>query len=63
LLTETKLAESGGDAKKLIQGNGVKLNDASVTDINLVITPSNLNPDGFIKLSKGKKQHVIVRFS
>ena len=63
LLTETKLAESGGDAKKLIQGNGVKLNDAAVTDINLVITSTHLNPDGFIKLSKGKKQHVIVRFA
>jgi tyrosyl-tRNA synthetase len=63
LLTETKLAESGGDAKKLIQGNGVKINDTAVTDINLVLTPSHLNPDGFIKLSKGKKQHVIIRFS
>jgi tyrosyl-tRNA synthetase len=63
LLTETKLAESGGEAKKLIQGNGIKINDAPVTDINLIITAAHLNPDGFIKLSKGKKQHVIVRFS
>ncbi len=62
LLMETKLAESGGDAKKLIQGGGVKINDVTVNDPTMVISTSHLNADGVIKLTKGKKHHVIVRF-
>jgi tyrosyl-tRNA synthetase len=62
LLLESKLAESGGDAKKLIQGGGVKINDVTVSDPNMVITASHIDADGVIKLSKGKKHHVLIRF-
>ncbi|PIR32002.1 MAG: tyrosine--tRNA ligase [Alphaproteobacteria bacterium CG11_big_fil_rev_8_21_14_0_20_44_7] len=56
LFKEAGLAESGGEARRLIKGGGAKIDDAKVEDENQVI---KLN-DG-MKLSSGKKKHIIVR--
>jgi tyrosyl-tRNA synthetase len=37
------------------------LNDVTATDERATITPKDLNPDGVIKLSLGKKRHVLLR--
>jgi tyrosyl-tRNA synthetase len=63
LLMQAGFAASNGEARKLIEGGGVRLNDEPVTDPTLLLTPSRLLPDGTLKLSKGKKHHVLVRFS
>ena len=55
------LATSNGEARRLIRGAGAKLNDEVISDENVSITKSQANADGIIKLSAGKKRHVIVR--
>ncbi len=55
------LAASGGEARRLIKGGGGKLNDAAIGDEMRMITPSDVNGEGVIKLSAGKKKHALVR--
>lgn len=56
LLRDLKLCKSGGEAKRLIQGGAVKINDEKVVDENYTV--DGLND---FKLSVGKKKHVRVR--
>jgi tyrosyl-tRNA synthetase len=55
------LAASNSEARKLIANNGLKLNDATVSDPRLNVDVSSLNSDGVLKLSSGKKKHVLVK--
>ena len=55
------LAASNSEARKLIANNGLKLNDAAVSDSKLTVDVSALNSDGVLKLSSGKKKHVLVK--
>ncbi len=55
------LAASNSEARKLIANNGLKLNDAAVSDPKLVVDASALNSDGVLKLSSGRKKHVLVK--
>jgi tyrosyl-tRNA synthetase len=62
-LVQAGLATSNGEAKRSIQGGAIKVNDVTVTDEKLTISQSDLNADGAIKLSMGKKKHVLIRNS
>lgn len=56
------LAQSKGEVRRLIKGGGAKCNDKAVQDEALVVTAANdLNDEGYIKLSSGKKKHVLVK--
>ena len=55
------LAASNSEARKLITNNGLKLNDIAVNDPKLIVEASALNADGVLKLSSGKKKHVLVK--
>jgi tyrosyl-tRNA synthetase len=59
LLVRANLCTSKGEAKRLIQGGGARLNDQTITD-----NKDTLNVDHFsqgqVKLSSGKKKHVIL---
>ena len=55
------LAASNSEVRKLIANNGLKLNDAPVSDPRLTVDASALNGDGVLKLSSGKKKHVLVK--
>ena len=55
------LASSNSEARKLIANNGLKLNDATVSDPKLTVDATALNSDGVLKLSSGKKKHVLVK--
>jgi tyrosyl-tRNA synthetase len=55
------LAASNSEARKLIANNGLKLNDAAVSDPKLMVDASALNSEGVLKLSSGKKKHVLVK--
>lgn len=61
LFLRAGLAASNGEARRLIKGAGAKLNDETIADENRKITLSDLNADGVIKLSSGKKRHAVVR--
>jgi len=55
------LAASNSEARKLIANNGLKLNDEAVSDPKLMVDASSLTSDGALKLSSGKKKHVLVK--
>jgi tyrosyl-tRNA synthetase len=55
------LAASNSEARKLIANNGLKLNDVPVGDPKLVVDANALNDNGVLKLSSGKKRHVLVK--
>jgi tyrosyl-tRNA synthetase len=54
------LVKSNGEARRQIAGGGLRVNDAAVTDEAARLTPHDL-ADGVIKLSLGKKKHVLLR--
>ena len=60
LMVSAGLAASKGEARRLVAQNGVRLNDAPVTDAAQAVTAGDLR-DGAAKLSAGKKKHVLVR--
>lgn len=60
LFAMSGLAESNTMARKLIQGKGAKVNNATVSNEQRIVTKSDLL-DGQIKLSSGQKKHLIVK--
>lgn len=60
LLCQAGLAASKGEARRLIQGQGARLNDQPVGDEATMVLPEDLQ-DGCLKLSAGKKRHVVVK--
>ena len=57
-LVELGLSKSRGEAKRLIEGGGIRLNDEKVASFDAEI-PAEMLKEGFI-LHKGKKQHLKV---
>ena len=55
------LVQSTGEARRQIKGGGLKINDEPVSDDRRMLTPGDLTPEGVIKLSLGKKRHVLIR--
>jgi tyrosyl-tRNA synthetase len=55
------LVTSNGDARRQIKGGGIRVNDVAVTDEKMSLTQSQLTPEGVIKLSLGKKRHVLLK--
>jgi tyrosyl-tRNA synthetase len=53
--------QSTGEARRQIKGGGLKVNDQSVADEKRSLTLADLTPEGVIKLSLGKKRHVLIR--
>ena len=62
LLLAAGLVKTKGEARRAIAGKGVKVNDELITDENVYLDKENLK-DGVIKLSMGKKRHVLVKQS
>ncbi len=60
LLKISGLCESGGEARRLIKGGGARVNDEKISDENLKIDASFLKNE-VIKLSSGKKKHILVK--
>jgi tyrosyl-tRNA synthetase len=59
-LVQAGLASSNGDARRNIQGGAIRVNDDVVNDEKLLLT-SDMANEGAIKLSMGKKKHVLLR--
>jgi tyrosyl-tRNA synthetase len=57
------LVKSTGEARRQVKGGGLKVNDAAVSDERMTLTPRELSPEGVIKLSLGRKQHVLLKAS
>ena len=61
LFARAGLATSNGDARRLIRGGGARVNDVQLKDENAPVAADQADADGVIKLSAGKKRHVLVR--
>jgi tyrosyl-tRNA synthetase len=60
---EAGLVASTGEARRQIKGGGLRLNDEVVQDDKLLIEASHQDQNGVIKLSLGKKKHVLLTFA
>lgn len=61
LAVTTGLVASNSEARKLIQNSGLRINDVTVSDPKLIVDASALTSEGVLKLSSGKKKHVLVK--
>jgi len=52
---------SKGEARRLIKNGGLRVNDTTVTDDKMTLSAKDLTPEGVIKLSLGRKRHVLLR--
>ncbi len=61
LFRAAKLGKSNGEIRRYIQGGGAKINDVAIEDDKHIVREDALTEDGVIKLSVGKKRHVLVK--
>ncbi|MAH54142.1 MAG: tyrosine--tRNA ligase [Candidatus Pelagibacter sp.] len=61
LVLLTPLANSKGEIRRLINNNGLKINNETVSDETIIIDQNNFDQDNNMKVSHGKKQHLIVK--
>jgi tyrosyl-tRNA synthetase len=59
LIILSKLEKSKSEIRRLIKGNGIKINDEIISDEKLVITNNFFN-ENYLKLSIGKKRHLKI---
>ncbi|MGA2941401.1 MAG: tyrosine--tRNA ligase [Xanthobacteraceae bacterium] len=57
----TGLVGSNGEARRQIRSGGLKVNDVTVSEEKMILTTHDLTPEGVIKLSLGKKRHVLLK--
>ena len=62
LIIISRLEDSKSEIKRLIKGNGIRLNNQVIVDEKLIIT-KDLFEDDLIKLSLGKKRHIKVKLT
>ena len=55
------LVASNGEARRQIKGGGLRVNDVAVSDEKMLLASANLTPEGVIKLSAGRKRHVLLK--
>lgn len=60
LYVQAGLCGSNGDARRQVKGGAIRINDTVISDERRTITSADLI-DGIIKLSLGKKKHVLIK--
>ena len=61
VITKAGLTQSNGEARRLAQGGGLRLNDVAVSDGAQLIAEADVNAEAVIKLAAGKKKIVLVK--
>jgi tyrosyl-tRNA synthetase len=61
VFSRSGLAASNGEARRLIRGGGARINDAVVENETSSVSLADLNAEGMIKLSAGRKRHALIR--
>jgi tyrosyl-tRNA synthetase len=61
LFVRAGLAASNGEARRLIKGGGARVNDAVVKTEMQPVSLADLDAEGVIKLSAGRKRHALIR--
>ncbi|MEE3429956.1 MAG: tyrosine--tRNA ligase [Candidatus Cryptobacteroides sp.] len=60
LAVKTQVFPSKGEARKMVQGNGVSINKDKVTDIERAICENDIVDGKYILVQKGKKNYFII---
>jgi tyrosyl-tRNA synthetase len=58
---KAKLVASNGEARRQIKAGGLRVNDVAITDEKMVLAASDLTAEGVIKLSLGRKRHILLK--
>jgi tyrosyl-tRNA synthetase len=61
MFVKAGLVTSNGEARRQIKSGGLRVNDVAITDEKMLLTSGHLTREGVIKLSMGKKRHVLLR--
>jgi tyrosyl-tRNA synthetase len=61
LFSRAGLAASNGEARRLIRGGGARINDTVVENETRPVSLADVDPQGMLKLSAGRKRHALVR--
>tara|TARA_R110002126_G_scaffold21929_1_gene78776 strand:+ start:895 stop:2148 length:1254 start_codon:yes stop_codon:yes gene_type:complete len=61
LIVTAGLASTNGEARRHIKGGAIKINDKAVNDERLLVTDNAASDEGVIKLSMGKKKHILIK--
>jgi len=61
LVLLTKLGNSKGEVRRMIKNNGLKINNETLSDENKIFYEDSFNQNNGMKVSHGKKQHVILK--
>jgi len=61
LFVRAGLVASNGEARRQIKGGGLRINDVALEDEKAMVGPAALTPEGVVKLSLGRKKHILVR--
>ncbi len=61
LAIQTKLGNSKSEIRRMIKNKGLKINNETVYDDAMIINQNNFDQDNNMKISHGKKQHVVVK--
>ncbi len=63
LVITSNLLTSKSEVRRMIKNKGIKINNETVEDEKLNISLNNFNQGKFLKLSHGKKNHVIIKIT
>ncbi len=58
---QANLAASVSEVRRLFRGNGARVNDQPISDEKRMLTLADLDQNGVIKLSAGKKRHALIK--
>ena len=63
LVVSSNLIVSKSEVRRTIKNKGIKINNETIEDDKKIISIHNFNNENFLKLSHGKKNHVIVKIT
>ena len=63
LLVTANLTKTNSDSRRHIESNALKINDVAITDPRAIIKITNFKNGSSIKLSLGKKKHIIIKIN
>jgi len=61
LVILSKLANSKNEIRRMIKNNGIRINNKILTDDKIIINKNDIDKNNNIKVSHGKKNHVILK--
>ena len=61
LVLQTKLAKSKSEIRRMIRNNGLRINNSIISDESKIVNKKDFDKNNILKVSHGKKQHIIVK--